>query len=290
MATNTGARGAVAAPTEVVDGLNDLLQLNHDAIGAYDIAIERLKNRDHAMQIAGFRADHERHIRELTPVIAQLGGSPRNEPHATAPMKEAMQRLGAAAGDRGTLIAWRANELQVRVKYDSYAAAANSWPPEVKHLVDEQALDEERHYAWVAEALEDMGVGSGEGIETDLANLVRERMESLSARARVAAERMKARAGGAAMDARARAASGLERAADRLDAEAARREGAGGMQGRAASAAHRLADGLDQTADYVRASGADLLRHDLEEQVRTSPVRTVLVLFGVGFVIGRILR
>ncbi|HEU4754263.1 MAG TPA: DUF2383 domain-containing protein, partial [Armatimonadota bacterium] len=138
MDTTTTSLGQNPAPAlaEVLDGLNDLLQLDHDACAAYDIAIEKLEDRDHADQIAGFRRDHERHIRELNELIAALGGTPKNEPHATGPFKLALQSLGGLAGDRGLLIAWRTNELQARAKYDAYASKANRWPHEVKRMVD----------------------------------------------------------------------------------------------------------------------------------------------------------
>lgn len=273
-----GGRGPATAPAaEIIDGLNDLLQLNHDAIGAYDIAIEKLEDRDHATQISGFRLDHERHIRELNQLIQQLGATPKNEPHATGPLKEAMQSLGAMAGDRGALMAWRTNELQVRTKYDNYAARANQWPDEVKRMVDRQALDEERHYSWVAGVL-----GAGEGAETHLANKAREGAEALSHKARQGA-------GNAAETARLRTADGLDRAAERIDEFADRGAGTGAA-GRAAGAAHRLADGMERAADRVRDGDVATLQRDIEDQVRTSPLKTLLLLFGVGFVLGRILR
>jgi rubrerythrin len=304
-----GGRGPATAPsTEIIDGLNDLLQLDHDALGGYDIAIEKLEDRDHASQISGFRMDHERHIRELNELIAELGGTPTNEPHATGPLKQAMQSLGALAGDRGTLIAWRANELQVRAKYDSYASRANRWPENVKRVIDQAALDEERHYHWVANVLQQMGVGAGEGLEIDLLNKLRERgnqaghaIENLGDRAKERAgelgerareragelgERARERVGSALGTARLRTADGLERAADRLEEMASEADG----QPRLGGAAHRVADGMDGTADYLRTADGERVRSDLEGMVRANPARTLLGTFAVGFVIGRILR
>jgi rubrerythrin len=140
-------------PAEILDGLNDLLQFDHDAVGAYQIAIEKLHDRDHADQIAGFRRDHERHIRELNELIAELGGTPKNHPHATGPFKLALQSLGSLAGDKGVLMAFRTNELAVRTKYDSYAAKAIHWPARLKRTIDAFALDEERHFRWVSDLL-----------------------------------------------------------------------------------------------------------------------------------------
>ncbi|HEV7591126.1 MAG TPA: DUF2383 domain-containing protein, partial [Longimicrobium sp.] len=159
----TGVGGTHApALQEVLDGLNDLLQLDHDAIAAYDVAIAKLEDRDHADQIAGYRRDHERHVRELNELVARLGGTPANHPHVTGPFKTALQSLGALAGDRGLLMAFRTNELAVRTRYDAYASRAMLWPHDVKRTIDGAALDEERHYAWVADVLQRMGVGSGE--------------------------------------------------------------------------------------------------------------------------------
>ena len=167
--------GAAPAVSEIIDGLNDLLQLDHDAIGAYDIAIERLEDRDHANQILGYRRDHERHIQELNELIAALGGTAKNQPHLTGPFKQALQALGAIGGDRGILTSFRQNELQVRSKYEMYAARANHWPENVKRAIDRNALDEEKHYRWVADTLQAMGVGMGEGAEIDAATKARER-------------------------------------------------------------------------------------------------------------------
>jgi ElaB/YqjD/DUF883 family membrane-anchored ribosome-binding protein len=162
--TQPTGMGGTHAPAlqEVLDGLNNLLQLDHDAVAAYDVAIEKLEDRDHADQIAGFRRDHERHIRELNELVARLGGSPVNHPHATGPFKTALQSLGGLAGDKGLLMAFRTNELSVRTRYDGYASKAMLWPPDVKRIIDGAALDEERHYAWVAGVLQRMGIGQGE--------------------------------------------------------------------------------------------------------------------------------
>jgi rubrerythrin len=174
MEIEAGKPESAAPVSAVLDGLNDLLQLDHDAIAAYEIAIERVENPDWVDQIAGFMLDHERHVRQLNEVILELGGTPRNEPHITGPFKEALQSLGALGGDRGLLVAFRANELQARRKYDRYASKANRWPPNVKLVVDANALDEERHYRWASEVLDGLGILDADGAEGGAATRVRE--------------------------------------------------------------------------------------------------------------------
>lgn len=283
MPIETDRAGPSNVPTaEVIEGLNDLLQLDHDAIGAYRIAIEKLESRDWAMQISGYLTDHERHVRELTEAVVGLGGTPMNEPHATGPFKQALQSLGAVGGDKGLLMAWRANELQVHTKYDRYASKAVFWPDRVKALIDRNALDEERHYRWVIGVLEEMGANIGGGAEEGLANRLRENMGRL--------DDVRGKAGGALNNARGRAADGLAAAAERLDRAASRQELDGGTRARAAEAAHRLAGGMDATAGFLRSPDPQRLREDVEFFARENPLRAVLITLAAGFVLGRILR
>ncbi len=282
--------GHAPAVSEVLDGLNDLLQLDHDAIGAYDIAIEKLEDRDHADQILGFRRDHERHIRELNEAVAGLGGTPKNEPHLTGPFKKALQALGGVGGDRGLLLAFRSNELQVRNKYDMYAAKANLWPHHVKQLVDRNALDEERHYRWVADVLAAMGVGAGEGPELDAATRARERAmvgggrldEVTDAVAGVAGQ-VRDRAAGLAGSVRDSVAGGTGAVGNRIAGLMDRDEGALGAP--VYGGINRVRGQLDSGLGRAR-EGTDAL----EERIRTKPLQMLLVAGIAGFVVGRLLR
>jgi rubrerythrin len=283
--------GPPTATAEILDGLNDLLQLDHDAIGAYEIAMEKLEDRDHAGQIAGFLRDHERHVRELNELIAELGGTAVNEPHATGPFKQALLSLGALAGDRGLLIAFRTNELQVRSKYDRYASRANAWPTAIKRVVDRCALDEERHYRWVAEALAAMGVGSGEGAEVDLVDRAREHATVIGHRV----ERLRERVDDAAETVRERAAELRDRASDAAgqvrgragNAAGAVRNRIAGMMGDAGpgSAAADSPGAGARAGRLVRGAGATV-----EGRFHERPLQTLLLVGLAGFVLGRMLR
>jgi rubrerythrin len=154
--TQGAERPPAVSNAEIVKGLNDLLQLDHDAIGAYQIAIEELEERSYARQIQRLLHDHERHVRELNGLIQWLGGKPKNEPHATGPFKQALQGLGRLGGDRGALMAFRSNELRVRAAYHEYATRAAAWPPDVLTIIDRAARDEDRHYRWVTGVLDAM--------------------------------------------------------------------------------------------------------------------------------------
>lgn len=259
-------RAAVASPggtAEILAALNDLLQLDHDAIGAYQVAIEQLADRSYAQQIQGFLLDHERHVQDLNRLIQELGGTPKNEPHASGPLKQAVQRLGGLGGDKGTLMAFRNNEMQVRARYQGYLGKAGSWPAEVRATIDRNALDEERHFGWVDEVLLGMGVSSAS---------VAQRARGL----RDVASRL--------------GADAMQRAAVRLGSIAEAQAVQGGARARVAEAAQRLAGGMETTAEFLREPDPEQLRGAVEEQVKTNPLRALAVTLVAGFVVGRILR
>ena len=144
--------------TALVADLNDLLRLDHDAVQAYTLAIALLAEERYRETLTAFRADHERHVQVLTGLIRDRGGVPLELPHLpTGAFKLAVQVVGAAGGDRGLLLAFKANERQVRDKYRR--AAAGTSAPDVAPIIGHHADDEQRHYTWVLETLDDLGVG-----------------------------------------------------------------------------------------------------------------------------------
>lgn len=144
---------------QVVALLNDLLQLDHDAVQAYSLAIEGLKNQQHKQTLIRFRGDHERHIRDLTELIEAHNGTPIQISHLpTGAFKLAVQAAGNAASDRELLLAFKSNERQVRDKYARLAEENHS--PDVAAVLHRNAADEEKHYTWAAEMLERMGAGA----------------------------------------------------------------------------------------------------------------------------------
>jgi len=145
--------------SRLIAELNDLLQLDHDAVEAYTIAIDSARDATIRETLVGFRADHKRHIEELAALVRDRGGLPTELPHATAPLKLAVQALGAALGDDALLLAFKAVEGQGRDRYRR--ARDQEHPAEVHDVIARAADDEERHYRWVEETLRERGMGEG---------------------------------------------------------------------------------------------------------------------------------
>lgn len=152
------AESNMQTETELVALLNDLLQLDHDAAGAYTVAIEQIEREDLRQDLIRFRGEHQRHIADLTRLVRAHGGTPVEMPHMpSGAFKLAVQAVGSAGGDRALLLAFKSNEGQVRDKYRR--AAQGVYPSDVAEVLSRNAADEEKHYRWVGEALDRMGAG-----------------------------------------------------------------------------------------------------------------------------------
>lgn len=150
---NTTPTPRAADGPALVDELNELLKLDHDALAAYSLAAATVRSATHRATIELYRRDHERHVRELSELVRTHGGTPADRPHAASGVfKLAVQAAGAAGGTRGVMLAFKTNELKSR---DAYRRAANGRHPEdVALYLARAAQDEATHHAWAMEALE----------------------------------------------------------------------------------------------------------------------------------------
>ena len=140
----------------LVAALNDLLQLDHDAVAAYSIAIRELDSPRLKSELQAHLNDHERHIEELERHITRNGGMTMSMPHLSGVFKLAVQSAVAAASDRSVLLAFKANEMQVRDKYARVATEVDM-PVDIRDTVTRAADDERRHYDWAVRSLENLG-------------------------------------------------------------------------------------------------------------------------------------
>jgi hypothetical protein len=145
--------------TVLTSQLNDLLQLDVDAVHAYALAVRQLESAARKQAVRRYQADHKRHITTLKRLIRSYGGAPMAVSHIpTGPFKLAMQATGSLGGDRAVLIAFKSNERQGRDKYRR-AATAKGLPADVARVLRRAASDEERHYRWAEKSLQQLHAG-----------------------------------------------------------------------------------------------------------------------------------
>ena len=141
---------------DLIVALNDLIQLDRDAIEGYTIAINTMRNHGHREALAAFRHDHARHVEALGALIRARGAVPPRVSHLGGPLGTAIQALGSAGtSDVSVLLACRTIERQAR---DRYRGSANDeLPDDVRPVLQRHASDEEIHYRWFESSLEALG-------------------------------------------------------------------------------------------------------------------------------------
>jgi rubrerythrin len=147
------------AGSTLIGTLNDLLQLDIDAVQAYALVIRQLESPARKQTVKRYQADHQRHVKTLKELIRAHGGMPVPLSHLpTGPFKLAMQATASLGDDKAVLLAFKTNERQTRDKYRR-AAKNTRLPADVARAVKRGARDEERHYQWIENALARLGAG-----------------------------------------------------------------------------------------------------------------------------------
>lgn len=138
--------------TDAIDKLNDLIQLDVDAVEAYDHAIKNVEYDDIRKRFGEFQDDHRAHIRNLAEMVQRLGGSPvKLEPSLKGYLLEGLTALRSAAGTQSALEAMKTNEKLTNRKYEE--AVALDFPDDVMKLLRVNLAQEQQHLAYIEEIL-----------------------------------------------------------------------------------------------------------------------------------------
>lgn len=136
----------------VVALLRDLVHLDVDAIHAYEQAIKNIDVAHVRAELDRFKADHERHVSDLSAAIIDLGGqAPVIRRDFKGFFIEGMTALRAAMGTEQSLRAMLTNEKLTNREYDK--AARMTLPAQVDELVQRHRADEQRHLQYIEDAI-----------------------------------------------------------------------------------------------------------------------------------------
>jgi hypothetical protein len=83
---------------------------------------------------------------------------------------------------------------------------------------------------------------------------------------------------------------GLERAAEAVDTAGDWIVQKGDPIAKAAPVARQVADALENSAEFLRTQDMSRIKTDVENEVREYPLRSTAIVFGIGFVLGRMFR
>ena len=142
----------VETASDVIDMLNDLIQLDYDAIQAYEAAIPRIDNGEYQAQLAAFRDDHNRHVRKLDAVVRQLHGKPVNGSTINQVVTAGKIAFVDMIGDKLVLRALKSEEDDTNKAYER-AAGRRDLPQSVVPVIQNALGDERRHRDWIKKTI-----------------------------------------------------------------------------------------------------------------------------------------
>lgn len=136
--------------------LNDLIELDLDAVEAYRIAIDKLESVADKAQLGLFMNDHQRHVRELQQLVIAMGANPASSADAKAVLTKGKVALGSLFGDRAILMAMKTNEDDTNTAYER-ASARDDLPIHIRQVIVRNLGDEHRHRIYIENRLATFG-------------------------------------------------------------------------------------------------------------------------------------
>ena len=142
----------VGTESDFVETLCNLVQLDLDAMEAYDLAMARVENAEYRDQLEAFKGDHIRHSEELSKVVTELGGKPSMGPGTKQNMTTGGAVLADMVGDKRILEALKANEDDTNKAYER-AVEMSGDRKSADEVLRRGLEDERRHRAWLEEKI-----------------------------------------------------------------------------------------------------------------------------------------
>ena len=136
---------------DIVKKLNNLIELEYDAIAAYQAAIERLEDKNYQSQLNIFMQDHENHIAALSQLVSQEGGVPADKGDMKAILTKGKVVIADLAGDEAILKAMLMNEEVTNKSYEK--EVIQKYPQPIQSILQDHLADERRHKEWLEVAL-----------------------------------------------------------------------------------------------------------------------------------------
>ncbi|GAB6058905.1 DUF2383 domain-containing protein [Desulfonatronum parangueonense] len=139
---------------QAIKNLNHLVQLDIDAVHAYEQALKNIEVPAIHDQLSKFRDDHKRHIEELTSEIRALGGTPPEDaPDFKGQLISGFTAMRSSiGGTEGALKAMKTNEKLTNKNYDE--AMTWSLPDSAKAIVTKGFNDERIHLDYIERTLD----------------------------------------------------------------------------------------------------------------------------------------
>jgi rubrerythrin len=145
----------VGTQADFIDAIKELIELEYDAVKAYELAVEKLETASYKTKMLEFLNDHRRHIDKLTSYLSVRG---IEAPTSGDLLKGMLAKLKVVIGnlttvDENILRAMLDNEKDTNKAYENMINH-ESRAIEIESFLIEGLNDERRHKAWLENVLE----------------------------------------------------------------------------------------------------------------------------------------
>jgi uncharacterized protein (TIGR02284 family) len=137
---------------DITDHVDHLIRIDLDAVRAYTQAIENVPDQAVRDMLTSFRADHERHVEDLSNAIVALGGEPPRSAHLSGFALAGFTGVVSGMGVSGALMAMQSNEVVTNQAYE--LALRADLPGDLRPLIEGNLGDEQRHLDTIRRWLE----------------------------------------------------------------------------------------------------------------------------------------
>lgn len=140
----------VGTQANFFDATRDLLELEYDAVETYTAAIDRLDNETYRKKLSEFKADHQRHIKEIREFLKEAGEEFSDGPSGKQVLMIGRVAISNLIGDESILKAMLAAEEDTNTAYERMLNHEDK-PDNAKDFVARAREDERRHKQWLEE-------------------------------------------------------------------------------------------------------------------------------------------
>ncbi len=138
----------VGKQTHFTNALQELLELDYDAIEAYEMAINKIENNQFKSKLNDFKMDHQGHIIKISAILRKHDAKVPTTPSAKQWLAKGKVFLGGLIGDNAILLAMLTNEEDTNEAYERILNRPDLWP-DAAAFVEKGLQDEKRHKSWL---------------------------------------------------------------------------------------------------------------------------------------------
>ncbi|MGN6670680.1 MAG: DUF2383 domain-containing protein [Candidatus Nucleicultricaceae bacterium] len=142
----------VGQQDNIIEAVQSLIELDYDAIQAYEAAINRLENENYKRAMSEFKTDHERHIKELGEYLRSNHEEVPHESDFKGLLAQGKVIIAGLVNDNAILKAMKSNEEDTNTAYERMCNHAGLTSA-LKDILKRGLEDERNHYNWIEKTL-----------------------------------------------------------------------------------------------------------------------------------------